>query len=134
MNLLVIKTTLKKIWIWVKEYWQLPFLIIWTTVIWLFARRNTQALVDVIDAKTESYKNQLETIKRTYEKEIFEKDELIKQYHDTLEKLEEHYDEQQKELSKKQKKEIKEIVKTSKGNPDEIKRRIQEQFGFKLVE
>ena len=43
-------------------------------------------------------------------------------------------EEKEKELSEIQKNEIKELIIKSKGNPDEIRKRIEKEFGFKFVD
>ena len=48
--------------------------------------------------------------------------------------LENKYLQQEKQLSEMQKEEVKQIVIKSKGNPNEIKKRIQKEFGFQFVE
>ena len=51
-----------------------------------------------------------------------------------VDKIEAKYKEKEKQLSKKEKVRIKEIVKKSKGKPDVIKREIEESFGFTFVD
>ena len=134
MTWIVFKTFIKKSWIWLKEYWQIPFLVLWTVLVYVLARRNTDALLEVIEVKRDSYKKQIEVLKRTHRNELLKRDKLAEQYKRTLDKIEEDFKEKEKILSESQKEEIKEVIIKSKGNPDEIKKRIEEEFGFKYVE
>ena len=97
-------------------------------------RRNSDAVIEVLEAKKKSYKEQIEILKDSHNNEIIKRQSLTKKYEDTLEKIENQFRSEQKDLTKKQKNDIKEVVIKSKGDPDEIKKRIQEEFGFTLVE
>ena len=126
--------SLVKAWIWLKEHWKIVALVSWSLFIWIFSRKNNNAALEVLEARKNSYEEQIAVLKRNHKKELSEKDKLIVQYHDTIEELEEKFKSNQESLSVEHKKEIKQIVETSKGDPDEIKKKIQEQFGFKLVQ
>jgi phage shock protein A len=98
------------------------------------SRRNTDALVEVLATKKKSYEEQIDLLKTQHEKEIFERDKLIEQYHDLIAKIEAKYKEKEKQLSKKEKVRIKQIIKKSKGDADVIKKEIEESFGFTFVD
>ncbi len=134
MSWLVVKKTLKSIWLWLKTYWQVPVLAAWSIVVYILSKRNTDALVEVMNAKKESYEKQINELKTRHNNEIMERDRLIKQYHETVSAVEKKYEEQEKKLEAKEKRKIKEIVKKSKGEPDVIKAEIEKSFGFVLVD
>ena len=134
MTWLASKTTSARVWIWLKEHWQLPFLAIWTVLVYILTRRNSDALVEVIEAMRDSYKKQLEVLRKSHNDEILKRDGLTKKYEAALESLEREFEKKEKSLSESQKESIKEVVVKSKGNPDEIKKRIEEEFGLKFVE
>ena len=134
MSWLSFKMTVKKIWAWTRAHWQIPFLVAWSLLIWILTRKNVEAMTEVMDARHRSYEKQLEILRTTHNDEILKRDNLIKEYQDSLDKIELKYKEKKKDLSEVQKNDIKEVVIKSKGNPDEIKKRIQEEFGFNLVE
>ena len=134
MSWLLIKTALKRCYIWLKEYWQVPFLVFWTILVYVMTRRNTEALIEVVETRKESYKKQIEVLKRNHNDELLKRDKLLSSYQDTISELEKKYLEKKEKLTELQKNEIKEIVIKSKGNPDEIKKRIQEEFGIFYVD
>ncbi len=134
MSWLVVKKTLKSIWLWLKTYWQVPVLAAWSIVVYILSKRNTDALVEVMNAKKESYEKQINELKTRHNNEIMERDRLIKQYHETVSAIEKKYEEQEKKLEAKEKRKIKEIVKKSKGEPDVIKAEIEKSFGFVFVD
>jgi hypothetical protein len=131
---IVFKSFVKRSWLWLKEHWQIPFLALWTILVYVLTRRNTDALIEVMEAKRNSYKKQIEALRASHNDEILKRDKLLEQYEETLDKVEEKFKEEEKKLTESQKNEIKEVVVKSKGNPDEIRKRIEEEFGIRYVE
>jgi hypothetical protein len=131
---LAFKGVCSKTFLWLKSYWQIPFLIAWTIIVYIFARRNSDAIVDVLNAKKESYEKQIKELKSRHQNEIIERDNLIKEYHNTIKRIEKKYSEQEKLLTKKEKERVKEIIKKSKGEPDVIRKEIEKNFGFIYVD
>lgn len=134
MKWLAIKTAVCKSWVWLKEHWQFPLLLVWTVLVFVFSRRNSEAMLEVLEAKKESYKRQISILNESHKTEILKRDQLIEKYHQTLEKIEEEYRKKSKELSIKQKNTIKEIVINSKGDPDAVKAEIENIFNFTYVD
>lgn len=128
------KLFFSRAWSFLKEYWQVPFMVAWTVITIVLTRRNTDALKDVISAKKESHKKQIEILKRAHREEVLELKGLQEQYLDTISKLQQKFDLQNKELSQKHVEDVKEIVIKSKGNPQAIKRKIENEFGIKFVD
>jgi hypothetical protein len=79
-------------------------------------------------------KKQIEVLRRSHNKEILKRDGLIEQYEETIAKIEKTYAEEKKELSRREKEIIKEVVVKSKGNVDEIKQKIEKEFGLQFME
>lgn len=132
MSWLATKLFFKKTWIFLKEYWQIPFVIVWTTITVVLTRRNTEALKEVILIKKESHKKQIEILKKGHEDEILKLKKVQKQYLETMQKLEQKFKEQDRALSDKHVKHVKDIVVKSQGNPEEIIRKIESEFGIKF--
>ena len=101
MAWILFKTKIKKLWLWLKEYWQVPFLIAWTVIVWILTRRNSQAIVDVLEIRTESYKKQIEELRKAHNDELIMRDDLIKEYHRVLEKVEEQFRKDERRLQEK---------------------------------
>ena len=125
--------TLAKLWIWLKEHWKIVTLFVWSVTIWFVSRRNSSAALEVLQARKKSYDEQIALLRKSHRKELSEKDKLIVQYHDTIEQLEEKFKLEHREVTKEHREEIKKIVEASKGNPDEVRKKIEEEFGFEFV-
>ena len=134
MTWIAFKGFVSKSWLWLKHYWQIPLLVLWTFAVYFFARRNTEALIDVMDARKDSYDKQLKELKSRHEHEILERNRLIQEYHTAVARIEKKYEEREKRLTKKEKQRVKEIVKKSKGEPSVIKREIEKSFGFTYID
>ena len=134
MSWIVFKSSIKSFWLWVKHHWQIPFFVVWTILVYILTRRNSDAVIEVLEAKRDSYKKQIKILKDSHNREILKRESLSQKYEETLRKVEEKFKTEQKDLTRKQKNDIKEVVIKSKGDADEIKKRIQEEFGFEFIE
>ena len=134
MTWILFKSSATKAWLWLKQHWQIPFLAAWTIAVYILTKRNTDAMLEVMEAKRDSYKKQLEVLRKSHNDEIIKRNNLSKKYEEALEELEKQYEIEKRKLTESQKNDIKEVVIKSKGNSDEIKKKIQEEFGFVFVE
>tara|TARA_B100000282_G_C31668751_1_gene461110 strand:- start:518 stop:922 length:405 start_codon:yes stop_codon:yes gene_type:complete len=130
---LAIKLFIKKTWSFFREHWQIPFVVVWTIITVVLSRRNTAALKDVINAKQKSHKKEVEMLKKTHRDQVLKLKNLQIQYIETIEKLEKKFEEENQQLSQKHIEDVKEIVIRSKGNTEEIKRKIEDEFGIKFI-
>ena len=116
--------------VWLKENWKVPLLITWTVIVWALSKKNAEAVLDVLEAKKESYDKQIIAIKESHRKELSERDKLLKQYHDTIDKIEKEYSDKREALTRSEKTTVKKIVEQSKGDPDVIKQKIKNLFNI----
>jgi K+ transporter len=117
---------LKKAWIWIKHHWYVPVLLVLLVFSMLFGWKRNQALLDMLEATSESYKKQLDVINKAHKKEIDTRDDLITEYQATINSLEEEYEFKLGDLEKDKQQEVEEMVKIHKENPsalaDEMKK------------
>ena len=113
-----------------KENWKVPFLVVWSIIIWALSRKNAEAALDVLAAKKESYDKQIIFLKENHNKELTKRDLLIKQYHETIKDLEEKYAQKNAILTKKNKEKVKQVVEEMEGDPDAVQKKIEELFNF----
>jgi len=119
---------IKLVWVWLKENWKIPFLIIWSVVIWVLSRKNAEVALEVLKTKKESYEKQVVVLKENHKRELSERDKLVKQYHDTIEKLEVEFANRAKILTKANKQRVKEIIEQTNGDPDAVREKIERLF------
>jgi len=126
----VIKLGFNKFWVWLRTYWQIPFLILWTMLVYFLTRRNTDAIIEVLNAKQDAHKKEVDALNRAHDDKILKLKNLNKQYEETIKKLEERFAEEDKKLTEKHIKDVKKVVIESKGNPDEVINKIEKTFGI----
>ena len=126
---LVIKTSSKKVWTWIKHYWYVPAVLIYTLVLW-FLFKNKDKAFEILKIREESLKDQIDAIKDSHEEEIRRRDKVLEEYNKILEDIEKEYEEGREELSEKKKKEIKRIIEKNLEDPEAIAKEMAEKFSF----
>ncbi len=121
---------IKLAWIWLRENWKIPFLVIWSIVVWAISRKNAEAALEVLAAKKESYDKQIVILKENHKKELTKRDLLVKQYHETVKDLEEKYAQKSAMLTNKEKEKVKQVVEEMEGDSDAVQKRIEELFNL----
>jgi hypothetical protein len=121
---------LKICWTWIKKNWKTSALALWTFFIWFISRKNANGAIQAMKANSESYDAQIQGLKDAHEEEVQKREELHLKYRLTLGKIREKYDLEEKNLSLQKKRRVKEIIKETKDNPDEIDKKIKNLFGF----
>ena len=91
-------------------------------------------MLEVVEAKRDSYKKQIQILKNSHNDEILRRDQLTEKYQETIKNLEKEFKDREKQLTEAQKDDIKEVFVESKGDHDEIKKRIEQEFGIKYAE
>ena len=134
MTWLAVTQAFEKSWTWLKENWKVPAIIVYTIVIGVLFRRNSEALKEALDAKKKSYEEQVAVLRRTHNQEILKRDGLIEEYEKIVEKLNKDFEQKNRALKEEEKEEIKEILIKSKKNPEIVKEKIRDLFGFNYVE
>ena len=132
MTLLAFKTIVKKVWVWLKHNWYVPAVIAYTLVLWLLFRNKTEAM-DILELRANSYKDQIRAIEDAHQKELKERDEILKRYNAVLEQLEKDYEEKNIKLDKKKKEDIKRIVEDYNDRPDDLARVLANKYGLEYV-
>lgn len=125
---------IKLAWIWLKQNWKAPVLVLWSVIIWALSRKNAEAVLDVLEAKKESYDKQVVTLKENHKKELSERDKLIKQYHDTIEGLEKTHVEKSIALTSTKKRKVRKIIEETRDDPDAVKEKIEKLFSLSDID
>ena len=120
----------KKAWVWLKEYWQLPFLIAYTLIMWVFFRSKANNAIEILETTKDSYKKQIEAIDGAHKEEIAKRNAIIEEYTKIIEAIEKEYDLEKKALETKKKKEVKKLVEENIEDPKALAEMISEEFGF----
>lgn len=101
MNLLAIKTFLKKAYVLVKNYWYVPVGLIVTMVTWFFYRQKAEVMVDNLKKTREAHKKEIGIINDAHEKEILSRDKTLNKFVENNEILERNLREKVKKINDK---------------------------------
>jgi len=134
MTWLAVKTFFKKSWLFFKTYWYIPLLLSWAIIAWLLLRSSSTNIMDVLYSAEKSYRDQIEILNESHEREIQKRDEVLKRYEKTIKQLEEDRKRKNEELTTKEKKRVKELAEKHKDDPEAFAREIADKFGFEYVE
>jgi len=123
-----------KVWIWLKKYWYIPALFVYTMLLIVVLRRDASKFDEILTSATESYKKEMATIREAKAKEDAKHKRVMEQYLSIVDQLHEKYELEKDELSKKQKKKLEEYTKMYYNRPEELKRVLEEKYGLTYVD
>lgn len=131
----MITTTLffRKIWSYIKKYWQLGLLVIASVVGYLLLRRERDGFVEQFRKLQDAHDDEIKQILNAYEKERKQHDENVKKLKVALNAVQKQYDDAKKVLDDKKKKKIAQIVEKHGDDPDELAKQLSAVTGFKII-
>lgn len=121
---------LKRVWVWLKNHWYLPVIALYTVVIMMLSRRNSLHGYEVLLNARTSHKKEVEVIKATHEKEIEERNKIVKKYSEVIEKLETDYEEQSRTIDSAKRLRAKRLVEAHYNDPEELTKLLRMTFGI----
>lgn len=133
---MLFKFTLSKILLWLKTYWYIPIIVVYTLIVVILSRKvsSFSNLSKTLQIKSDSYKSQVEVLEKTREEEKEQKEKLLEKYNDVVLKLEEEYKKKNIELDNRKKKEAEKIVKEYANDPDALAKELANKFGLEYEE
>ena len=119
----------KKAWAWLKNYWYIPAVLIYTLVLWFVFRKKNDKIIEMFEISKENYKKEIDIINSAHSSEMAQKEEIIKDYQDALKKLQEEHSIKIENLSKEEEEEVQELIQKHKENPDVLAEEMKSLFG-----
>jgi len=99
MNLLAIKTFLKKSYAFIKNYWYVPLGLVVSAVTWFFYRQKAALMVDNLKKTRESHKREVDVINGAHKKEADARDEVLNKFVEDNKLLEKQLEGKQEVIS-----------------------------------
>jgi len=130
MSWLVVKLWLSKAWLWIKKNWQIASIVVLSLLVALLLRKDKKTVTESLKIAQESYKNQIDALNESYEKEEQLRAEADENYRNTVEKIEKDYLKEKRKLNSRERKRLQQLLDSS---PDDLDRLIEDEFGFKKV-
>ena len=131
MTWLTVKHFLQRAWVWTKNYWYVPLLVVFALAA-LFVKRSDIA-VKLLKTRTESYKEQIGVLNESHTNEIAKRDEIIRVHTEVMNQLDEQLAEDLEEVDRNKEKRIKELIEENHENPETLSRALGEAFGIRYV-
>ena len=131
MTWLTVKHFLQRAWVWTKNYWYVPLLVVFALAA-LFVKRSDIA-VKLLNTRTESYKEQIGALNESHTNEIAKRDEIIRVHTEVMNQLDEQLAEDLEEVDRNKEKRIKELIEENHENPETLSRALGEAFGIRYV-
>ena len=132
MTWIAAKNFFGKAWVWIKTYWHIPAVLIYTIVLWVLFRRNGAAALEVLAASKESYEAQIRTMEEAHAQEIEARDKALAQYELIIAAIEEEYAANRETLGRDKRKKVKEYIDKYGEDPEELASIIEEKFGIQF--
>ena len=131
MTWLATKHFLQKAWVWTKNYWYIPLLVVLALAAFLVKRSDIAT--KLLETRTESYKEQIGVLNESHTNEIAKRDEIIRVHKEVMDQLDEQLESDLQEVDRKKEKRIKELVEDNHDDPEELSRALGDAFGIKYV-
>jgi DNA anti-recombination protein RmuC len=126
--------TLTKTWIWVKHHWKIVAISAWTLFVWLMSRKNVDMYKKILENTIDNYKNEMEVLKSSRDKEQKDKEEAIRLRDESLERLEREFEHREESLSYEKRARYLELLESLSESPESVNKAIEEEFGFTYEE
>lgn len=130
MSWLLVKLWLSKAWLWIKKNWQIASIVVLSLLVVLLLKRDKKMVTESLKIAQESYKNQIDALNESYEKEEQRRAEADENYRNTVEKIEKDYLKEKRKLNSRERKRLQELLKSS---PDKLDQLIEDEFGFERI-
>ena len=133
MTWMAIKAFVKKAWVFIKEYWSIPLVLIAALTLFFIHRETSKRLLSILNSSTDSYREQIKVINSAHQAEIEKRDALLNQYGEVIELLEKKYEEDEQELNERKKREIRNIIEKYNGDTESLAKELGERYGIEYV-
>ena len=120
-----------KIWVWLKNYWYVPIILILILVATLTGHGIKNKYFEILMKARENHKKEVEIIEKNHAEEKQKTQDAIKKYQENISGIEKDYNIKMEELPRKQKREVNEIIKKYDNDNDAMAKEIANILGAK---
>lgn len=125
---------LYKVWVWLKNYWYVPLILLLIVAAILVGKTQKSKLLQYMRDRNRTYKEQIENLERSREVERELKDEAHEEYQEKVYKVEKEFKAKKIVLDKDKKKRVRAIVKETKGDNKKLAEMLAGEFNLEYVE
>lgn len=125
--------TLTRIWQWLKRYWWVPAAAIVAVILAIFLPHQAGRIFDLIRGARQSGQKEVAAVEEAHQVEIEKREASQRRYLETVEHLEHNYSVDLQDLASDKQKRIKEITEQYNGRPEDLARKIAEEFDLQYI-
>ena len=122
---------LHKAWIWFKNYWYIPIILVLILVAAFAGGGIKNKYFDILLKAKENHKKEIEIIEKNHTEEKQKTQNAIKKYQENIFAIEKDFNVKVEELPKKQKKEVDKIIEKYEDDTDAMAKEIANILGAK---
>jgi hypothetical protein len=86
--MIVLKSYLKKSYVWVKNHWYVPIGALFALVTWFFYKQKSDVIIDNLKETRVHHKKEIAAINTIHEEQIAERDKAVESFREADEKIE----------------------------------------------
>jgi len=114
----------KKSWTWLKHYWYWPVIVLLIVFSFFAGRSMRSKMFDLLAAQKESYKKEIDVLKKASEEKEARKNDVVVEHQKELEKIEERHQLKIADLHDKKREELVSTIEKNKDNPESLAREV----------
>lgn len=132
MSLLAVKHAAQKVWVWCKEHWKLCVAFIYALVVYIIFNRGngSSSARQVMQIRTGAKTREINAIHKAHKEEKEQKEKLKKVFDNAMLELETTHNEKLTILDRNKKKRVKQLVQEHQDAPEELSKKLAEEFGI----
>ena len=134
MTWLAILKYLKIAAVFCRQYWRWLVLLAIFVVAYTLGRRGAGNIKLQANLAKEQYKKEKEAIEKAHELEIKKIEEANKRYSEAVKRIEERHEKDKRNITVSKKEAVKQMIRKSRNNPEEIDRILEQEMGIKKHE
>lgn len=136
MNLLKLKTKLKKAALLAKKFWWailIGLLFVIAALVGALTRNGAflAGVINLLDAKTDAHDAEMNILEEIHATEVKEKNKRLAEHDKRLAEIQKEFDARGEKLNKSKKAELKRLVDESYNDPEKLSEELAEAFGLK---
>ena len=118
----------------IKDNWKILLILILLAALFLSMRKDYKSLEAAFEASKTSYEQRLTALKELHDEEIRQREEALREYREEFERINSRYEDSRAELERRREQDTETIREQFDHEPEEVKKQIEEVFGFEYVE
>lgn len=126
--------TIKKVWLWLKAYWYVPFVAIATLFFFIISR--DKKIIDwnaILDSIKSSHQKEIENLERSFQFEKAAQERALRRARDVERQIYEEYERNDRQIDKQKQKRITNIIQKLRNDPQALANELEKETGYHVI-